>query len=294
MNTSGEFLEKKTTQIQLRTHIARSIENQVRFALATDSHFSEKEPLDDKHYSESLLKMQEFVSSVNDEDCSFAIHLGDFKDEDLIPDPESTLDYLQRMEEAFSEFRGMRFHCIGNHDLDSITKNDFLDHVENSTIDARKSYYSFEVGSVKFLVLDANFSSEGEDHFFQEGGDWERPFLPEHELRWLETELNSSSQPCIVFCHHPLFAYIKNGRSYHVVNYPDVRGILEVSGKVVAVFNGHMHEEMFHEINSIQYLAMNSMLEGTFVQRNCFYTIEVSASRLVVDRFDRINANLYS
>ncbi len=293
MNTSGEFLQKYTTQIQLSATIAGSIENSVRFALATDSHYSEKEPLDDKHYSESLLKMQEFVSTVNDQDCAFAVHLGDFKDEDLIADPATTLDYLKRMEQAFSGFKGMRYHCIGNHDLDSITKNEFLSHVENSTIDPRKSYYSFTRGSVKFIVLDANFNSEGEDHFFQEEEDWERPFLPEQQLRWLEKELNSSSKPCVVFCHHPLFAYVKNGRSYHVVNYPEIRSVLEESGKVVAVLNGHMHEEMFHEINSIQYLAMNSMLEGTFVQRNCFYLLEISPSGLFIDRFDRINANLY-
>lgn len=289
MNSQGEFLRKTTTRIPLSPSVSQSIDNSLRFALATDSHFSEKEALDDKHYADSLLKMEEFVKTVNDLNCAFAVHLGDFKDEDLVPDPAATLDYLQRMEEEFSNFKGKRFHCIGNHDLDSITKKQFLHHIENSGIDTGNSYYSFELGSVKFIVLDANFNSEGEDHFFQEGGNWEEPFLPEGELKWLEEELENSPHSCFVFCHHPLFAYVKNGHHYHVTNYLEVRRVLEESGKVIAVFNGHMHEEMFHEINAIQYLAMNSMLEGTFVQRNCFYIVEISSTELVVDRFDRIN-----
>lgn len=288
MNTHGEFLSQTTTSVPWRGAVAESIEETFRFALATDSHYSEKEALEEKHYAEALLKMEEFVRTVNGLDCKFAIHLGDFKDEDLLPDPETTLGYLKKMEAEFSRFNGLRYHCLGNHDLDSITKGEFLGQVENSNIDKHKGYFSFEVASVKFIVLDANFDSNGKDHFFKEGGDWESPYLPGPELDWLEKELDGSSLPCVVFCHHPLFAYVKNDHRYHVMNYLEVRRLLEDSGKVAAVFNGHMHEEMFHEINEIQYLAMNSMLEGTFVQRNCFYVVEISASGLVIDRFERI------
>ena len=46
---------------------------------------------------------------------------------------------------------------------------------------------------------------------------------------------------------------------------------------------------MFHELNEVQYLALNSMLEGTSVQRNCFYVLELDSDHLQIDRFDRIN-----
>ncbi len=263
-----------------------------RFGLCTDSHFSEKEALEDKHYAEALLKMEEFVRTANGLELDFVIHLGDFKDEDPEPDPKSTLDYLRRMEEEYARFRGRRFHCIGNHDLDSITKSQFLDHVENSEQDKALGHYYFVLNSLRFLVLDANFDAEGKDHFFREGGDWQDPVLPAEQIAWLRTELASSEHPCVIFCHHPLFAYVKNGHSYHVSNCPEVRSVLETSGKVLAVFNGHMHEEMFHEINGIQYLAMNSMLEGTFIQRNCFYVVEIAEDQLRIERFARINAYL--
>jgi alkaline phosphatase len=288
MNSGSEFLEKTTIRIRLGALLAPLPEIPFRFALATDSHFSEKEALEDKHYAEALLKMEEFVKTVNEHDCAFAIHLGDFKDEDLEPDRATTLEYLGKMEREFSKFRGMRYHCLGNHDLDSITKEDFLGQVENAGITSGKGHYSFEINSLKFVVLDANFDAEGRDHFFREGGDWENPTVPEEQLTWLKNELAASPYPCMILCHHPLYGYVKNGHKYHVSNYLDVRRILEDSRKVVAVFNGHMHEEMFHEINDIQYLAMNSMLEGTFIQRNCFYVLEIQKDELLIHRFGRI------
>lgn len=286
MNQDGEFLLKSRSQLHI--HLASAAET-CRFALATDSHFSEKEALGEKHYADALLKTEEFIKTVNTLQCDFAIHLGDFKDEDLHPDPKTTQEYLRLMELEYAKFNGRRFHCIGNHDLDSITKAQFLNRVENSGIESDKGYYSFEINAIKFIVLDANFDSNGRDHFFLEGGDWQSPVIPEAQLDWLERELSASAHPCVIFCHHPLYAYVKNGHSYHVTNYLEVREALEGSGKILAVFNGHMHEEMFHEINRIHYLSMNSMLEGTFIQRNCFYVIEMRSGQLIIDRYDRIN-----
>ena len=68
-----------------------------------------------------------------------------------------------------------------------------------------------------------------------------------------------------------------------------MRSVLEGSAKVLAVLNGHMHEEMFHEINGIKYFALNSMLEGSFVQRNCFYVVEISDVSIKIDRFERVH-----
>ena len=286
MNSNSKFLSQKRVELP----IGRFRLNQpCRFALATDSHYALKEDLENKCYSDALLKMEEFVKEVSPLDCDFAIHLGDFKDEDPVPSEESTLGYLKKMEAEFSKFKGPRFHCLGNHDLDSITKQQFLGHVENSGVDDTSGHFFFDRNAIRFLVLDANHNETGKDHFFKEGGDWEKPHIPAQQMKWLGDSLDDSPFPCVVFIHHPLYAYVKNDRSYHVVNHMEVRSVLESSGKVVAVLNGHMHEEMFHELNGIHYLAMNSMLEGTFIQRNCFYVIEINPERILIDRFDRIN-----
>ncbi len=291
MNPDMPFLSKTSFEFPLEES---GVQQSCRIALATDSHYALKDDLDDKCYADALLKMEEFVKTVNQLDCDFAMHLGDFKDEDLVPNEESTLDYLKKMEHEFSKFEGPRFHCLGNHDLDSITKKQFLQIAENSGIDHEgiepvSGHYSFDLNSLRFIVLDANFDEAGKDHFFRKGGDWQQPWIPPRELKWLEKTLESSPFPCVIFIHHPLYAYVKNGHSYHVVNHMDVREALESSGKVLAVLNGHMHEEMFQELNGIKYFALNSMLEGTFVQRNCFYVMEIRPNLMLLERYERIN-----
>ena len=286
MNRNSGFLSKKRFDFPIGP---LGVQGACRFALATDSHYALKEDLENKRYSDALLKMEEFVKTVNKLSCDFAIHLGDFKDEDLEPDEKSTLRYLQKMELGFSKFNGPRYHCPGNHDLDSITKQQFLDQVENSVTDKASGHFFFDQNSIRFLVLDANYDVTGKDHFFKKGGDWQKPFIPQKQLNWLRDTLGGSPYPCVIFIHHPLYAYVKNGHSYHVVNHLEVRSVLEASAKVMAVLNGHMHEEMFHEINGIKYFALNSMLEGSFVQRNCFYVIEISGDGISIDRFDRVH-----
>lgn len=291
MNPEIPFLRK--TNFAFPVEKSR-VQKSCRIALATDSHYALKDDLDDKCYADALLKMEEFVKTVNQLGCDFAIHLGDFKDEDLVPDEQSTLDYLKKMEHEFSKIEGSRFHCLGNHDLDSITKKQFLEIAENSGIEAGGiepflGYYSFDMNSVRFIVLDANFDEIGKDHYFSRGGDWQKPWIPPRELKWLEETLESSPFPCVIFIHHPLYAYVKNGHSYHIVNHMEVRKALQSSGKVLTVLNGHMHEEMFHELNGIKYFALNSMLEGTFVQRNCFYMMEIRPDLMLLERYDRIN-----
>jgi len=292
MNPNSPFLRK--TRFTFPVEESR-VKEPCRFALASDSHYALKEDLEDKCYSDALLKMEEFVKTVNPLSCDFAIHLGDFKDEDLVPNEKSTLDYLKKMEREFSKFEGPRFHCLGNHDLDSITKEQFLEIAENSNIASKSriepdsGHYSFDLKSIRFIVLDANYDEAGNDHFFRKGGDWQKPFIPPKELDWLKNTLENSPHPCVLFIHHPLYAYVKNGHSYHVVNHMEIRAVLEASGKAISVINGHMHEEMFHELNDIRYFALNSMLEGTFVQRNCFYVLEILPDQILIDRYERFN-----
>ena len=259
----------------------------VCFGMATDSHYALKEPLENKHYAEALLKMRECTDTLNAEGLEFLIHLGDFKDEGPSRDSVRTLSYLRVMESEFQRFDGPVYHCLGNHDLDSITKAQFLGTVKNSGIDPSKSFYSFRVGKLQCLVLDSNFDSEGRDHYFLEGSDWQHPYIPEKQLIWLEKTLGAWKGPSVVFCHHPFFPFFHNDHKYHVDNFEKVRQVIAGSGKVQAVFFGHTHHELLHEFEGIPYIGLNSMLEGRFAERNCFYKVEINDQMLVVTRFER-------
>jgi hypothetical protein len=49
-----------------------------------------------------------------------------------------------------------------------------------------------------------------------------------------------------------------------------VRKILESSGKVLAVFQGHYHQNDYREINRIHYCTLAAMIEGAGLDHNAY------------------------
>lgn len=266
---------------------ACSTRRQVRFGITTDSHFADRPPSGTRYYRQSLQKMKEFVDVMNEEKVDFVVHLGDFKDEDANKEASDTLSYLFQIESVYQEFTGPCYHCVGNHDVDSITKTQFLSNVLNTGVSPSRSYYSFDRGGFHFVVLDANYDKDGRDHYFKEGADWQNTNIPPDQLRWLANDLETTSKATIIFCHHPLYEYSSEGSKYHVNNFREVQNCLEDSGKVVAVFQGHVHAENAVEINGIYYHTLYGMVDYPGKANNSFAIVEANKSSLVINGYYR-------
>ncbi len=292
MSTSRRKFIKQSSILTVATtivplHACSPIKNTIRFGLTTDSHYADREDAGTRYYRQSLNKMQEFVEVMNTEKVDFVIHLGDFKDEDLNKKEADTLHYLRQLESEYAKFQGSRFHCVGNHDVDSITKEQFLLNVENTGISNNKSYYSFNKNGFHFIVLDANFNKDGSHHFFKEGSDWLDTNLTQKQINWLKEDLKNTQLPTIVFCHHPLFEYYHDGNKYHINDFKEVQQILETSKKVLAVFQGHIHNEEFREINNIHYITQFGMVDYSGLENNSFAIVELTSNSLKVEGFKR-------
>jgi len=75
------------------------------------------------------------------------------------------------------QYDGPVYHVLGNHDMDSISKRDFLSHTKNHGKAEGKSYYSFVYNRLKFIALDANYNEDGSD--YDSGNfDWTYPVYP--------------------------------------------------------------------------------------------------------------------
>ena len=118
---------------------ANSVDGKAKlsFGIVTDAHYADTDPKGSRNYRESLTKMTEFVNLMNDKKVDFIIELGDLKDQGNPITEESTLKYLDVIEKVYGQFNGPRYHVLGNHDVDSISK----EHRElkikyNSVIDA--------------------------------------------------------------------------------------------------------------------------------------------------------------
>src|SRR3989339_110072 len=222
--------------------------NKIRFGIAADPHYADRDVAGTRFYRESLAKMCEFIDLMNKEKVDFVIELGDFKDMDGDRSETSAISYLRSIEKEFKRFAGPSYHVLGNHDEDCITKEQFLSNVENKGIPPDKTFYSFKISGTIFIVLDANFKSDG--YPYAKGNfDWTDSNIPSHEIEWLKEILESSKSPVIVFVHQQL-----DGASEHTIkNSEEVRNILSNSGKVAAVFQGHNHTGGYSLIDGVHY-----------------------------------------
>jgi len=207
---------------------------------------------------------------MNGQKVDFLVELGDFKDQNSPPVEQKTLSYLQAIECVFCKFDGPRYHVLGNHDLDSLSKSQFLANIENTGIDPGRSYYSFDFNGLHFVVLDANYKSDGAD--YDHGNfDWTDANIPPAELQWLKGDLAATCKPVIVMIHQLL-----NGAgSVYVKNAADVRQVLEQSDKVLAVFQGHHHEGSYSLIEGTHYYTLKATVEGPGPENNSYVIVEV-------------------
>ena len=245
----------------------------VRFGIFTDTHFADRDSSGSRFYRESLNKLSECVDLMNEQKADFLIELGDFKDQGNPPEGSETLRFLDIAEREFNRFMGPRYHVLGNHDHDSISKREFLDRIDNTGFSKASAYYSFNVNSFHFVVLDANYSSEGIP--YNNGKfDWTDAYVPEQQLLWLRKDLKGNRMPVVVFLHHRLDASFENS-IYGPRNAAEIRKILEDSGNVLIVFQGHEHAGALSRINRITYYTLKGMVEGSGPENNSYIIAEI-------------------
>lgn len=237
----------------------------VRFGLVTDVHYADAPARGSRCYRESLAKLRECVREINSRGADFLIELGDFKDQDEPPQEERTLRYLEAAEKVFSEFHGPRRHVPGNHDFDSLSPGQFFACVRDRGAKPDCLYYAFDCRGVRCLVLDCNYTADGR-HYDHGRFDWRDANLPDEELAWLESELRAGAGPAIVFTHQLL----DGEGTVFVNNAAKVRAILERSGRVRAVFQGHHHPGRYSFLGGIHYYTLRAVVEGCGAENNAY------------------------
>ena len=248
----------------------------VRFGLVTDIHFADRMHRGTRYYSQSKQKLLDAIHVFNKSNLDFIIQLGDYKDQDEQPEKTTTLAFLDDIESVMRQFNGPIYHVLGNHDMDSISKQDFLAHTKNYGTAEGKSYYSFLFKNLKFIVLDANFNEDGSD--YDTGNfDWTSSHIPDSQIEWLSSELSKGNEPVIVFVHQLLDWFSGINESLYVRNAEQIVEVLEKSARVLAVFQGHHHSGNYSYRNKIHYLTMKALVEGSLPDNNSFATVEIDS-----------------
>ncbi|MDG2382157.1 MAG: metallophosphoesterase [Pirellulaceae bacterium] len=241
----------------------------LKIGLVTDLHYADKPTAGSRCYRESLDKLTAAASELQQHDPAFIVELGDLIDAaDTVSEEQG---FLKRINRLYSQISNERHYVLGNHCVSTLTKNEFLGEVERE-----KSYYGFEKGGYHFLVLDACFRGDGQS-YGRNNFEWTDANIPAEELEWLQAELQTTSKPVIVFTHQRLDLM----NHYAVRNAVAVRKILEKSGKVRAVFQGHSHENDYREIGGIHYCTLRAMVEGSGLDKSGCSLMSLAADGVI-------------
>jgi len=254
-----------------------------RFGMLADPHYADTDARGTRFYRESLAKVRECVERMNAEPVEFLIELGDFKDQDEPPIEADTLRYLGQIEAELQRFAGPAYHVLGNHDMDSISKPQFLAGIDNPGVSDDASFYSFDRGGLHFVVLDACFRADGSSYDHGDF-DWQDTNVPPPQLDWLAADLTAHAEmPTILFCHQRL-----DGEGDVFVNNADeVRLLLRRRGNVIAAFHGHDHAGAHSEIDGIHYYTLRAVVEGAGPDNNSYAIVEVTPAGIVVTGYRR-------
>lgn len=236
-------------------------------ALVTDLHYADIPPRINRHYRESLSKLEEAVRVLRDEKPALAIELGDLIDAGDRADAATEREYLRRIDAVFSNLARERRYVLGNHCLATLTKPEFL-----ATVGQKRSYGTLRRNGVTLIFLDACFRADGVA-YGDEPFDWKDTDIPPAQRHWLEKTLKSAKGPVVVFVHQRLDTDEKV--PYTIKSAPEVRQILEQSKKVVAVVMGHSHKNELQTLRGIAYLTLAAMVEGTGPENNGYSLLRV-------------------
>ena len=235
----------------------------LRFSMITDLHYADKDTAGSRHYRDCIPKVIEARSVFEKTKPEFLVCLGDLID--AAADVPTELAYLNRITKELNTIDCPKHFVLGNHCVDTLTKSEFLEGVGQE-----KSYYSFDINGIHFVVLDACFRSDGKP-YQRKNFDWTDPNLSVEEVEWLEKDIKETELPTIVFAHQRL----DNAGVYCAKNAGVVRSIMEASKKVLAVFQGHSHKNEHQLIGGIHYVTMVAMVEGSYEDSNGFSMISV-------------------
>jgi predicted phosphodiesterase len=258
-NGSLFLLAASTTRLTAAEEQVR----QVRVGLITDLHHADKPTKGTRHYRDTLTKLAEATKRFTADKPDFVVELGDFID--AADSVETEQSYLQQVSTVFNSIPGPKHYVLGNHCVDTLTKEEFLGGVGKT-----ESFYSFDAGGFHFVVLDSCFRSDGKP-YGRKNSSWTDANIPAYELDWLRSDLKGTDKSVIVFAHQRL-----DEAGHHAVkNAADVRNALESSGKVLAVFQGHSHKNDHQEIGGIHYATLVAMVEGAGPDSNGYSAMDV-------------------
>jgi 3',5'-cyclic-AMP phosphodiesterase len=224
-------------------------------AIVTDLHFGPEARFQGKlrkmtHQAAELARG--FVRRMNEEvRPDLVVNLGDdIEDESR----EADLARYGECQAILREVHAPLVNVAGNHDLIHLNRED----LDRAWQRSGPLYYAFDHGGWHFVVL---HTIERQDVEVR---------VPDTQLAWLASDLAEGRAPAIVLMHHSASEQSLDdsrwwpGRAHLALvrERAELRRLFEASGRVRAVFNGHLHWNHLDVIAGIPYVTIQSLIEN--------------------------------
>ncbi len=220
----------------------------MKLGLFADSHFSTAElTCGNRYNSQGLARIEKACRQFVEAGCDRIVCLGDLIDHE--PVHETEVDNLKKVAQVFRNCPVPVTVIMGNHDAFSFTREEFYGILGE---ECRPADLYGE--AVSLLFADACYFRNGKP-YGPGDSDWTDTCIPDTEE--LRKRIEAATGNVYLFLHQNLDPTVE---SHHVLsNAPDICRILEQSGKVRTVYQGHYHPGNKTGRNGIQYFTLPSL-----------------------------------
>ncbi|MGZ9097083.1 MAG: metallophosphoesterase family protein [Micavibrio sp.] len=223
----------------------------LRFAVVTDIHYGFDRG--NKKGSRAPALIDRFIKAANANRVDFAVDMGDRV---TFTNPVQDRHYLIKLRDQFNKFAMPKYSVHGNHDVTHLTREE-----NDEILGLPGGSYSKDIQDHHVVFWNPNVKISKLDGLY----------IKPEDMEWLRDTLAKTDKKCIVFSHIPLDNYPEDNTaalehdqrpflSYYPQG-PDVRQIMEESGKVILCMAGHRHRNRHRDINGIHYITHQSLVQ---------------------------------
>ena len=245
------------------------MDTMITFGAFADPHYADRDIRIGRWYREALVRIAAAQEAFAAEATDFNVCLGDFID--LCDDDRDLTPALEQITAQIGKAGRPTYYVPGNHDLAAIDRAVLADFCGWPD---KRGYYAFVFRGIRFIVLNTNFDGDSETL-----PPWNKTWINSDQLKWLEAELKNP-EPAVILTHANLDPRMNDDRldAHIVMNAADARAILEASGKVKLVVQGHCHGGAFTALNGIDYVTLPAMVMGEHNNSAMIFAIAADGS----------------
>lgn len=265
----------------------------LRFGLIADPQYAPIEPNErlNRHYGQSLTKLEAAIAQLNGEDLDFVVTLGDVIDRDW--------ENFDRILPLYDRLRHPHHILPGNHDF--VVAADRLAEV-HARLGMPAPYHDFTVKGVRLILTDGNevslFAPPLDDPRRVEaaerlalltaaGAPNAQPWnagMSATQVEWLGERLRqaeAAGERAIVFGHYPLYP----ASDHNLWGAEEVSSLIAASPAAMGYFCGHNHAGNYGLLGSTHFVNIKGMVDTA--DENAFAVVAVHPDRIEIAGFGR-------